>query len=542
MIPCRALNAAWRAASLPAAARFAAALADPGAHQRRTLGALVRRHAASAFGTAHGFASTTDSEDFRRRVPARDWNGFVPWIDRIRGGEARVLTCDPVLRLVPTGGSTGGAKAIPWTAGSAREFQATIAPWIVDLGRAHPAAFAGSAYWSITPPGEADGEQPSDVGFADDTAYLGGPLAALVRPLLATPTALGALRDPQAFIHATLRCLLARGDLTLISVWHPSYLGLLLDAAVASRERLIADIADGGISSPIPPAVRCALGRWLAPDRARAALLQRADWTDPRALWPALALVSCWADAAAAMPARALAARLRGVPIQAKGLLATEAAISLPYRGGPVAAVTGPVIELLGADGEARWLDQAEDGHEYEVLLTTAGGLWRYRIGDRVRVEGFAGRTPRLRFLGRTGATCDLVGEKLDEAFVATCLGRALPMRTAFALLAPNDDGSAGYTLFADTPIDAATLTSLDRALGANPQWRLARRLGQLAEPRAMLVGADAPGRWFAAHARTALGAVKPAALDRRRGWGARLGATMRDPDTDQTGRGDQRQ
>ncbi len=361
---------------------------------------------------------------------------MAPWVERIRRGERHVLGAEAVKRLLPTGGSSGGAKLIPWTAGLAGEFAAVLAPWIADLQRRHPAVLGGPAYWSVSPriPELDGGELP--VGFGDDSAYLGGVCAALVRPLQAAPAALRGFAEVEDFRYATMRCLLARPQLRLISVWHPTFLGLLLDAARRHRGRLLRDLARGGIDLAVPPSLQRALAPWLNAQPRRADELAAVSWDDARQLWPHLAVVSCWADGAAAVPAAALSRQLGGAALQAKGLLATEGAVSIPWGGGTVAAVTGPVLEFLAADGTPHWLDELSDGATYAVAMTTAGGLWRYRIGDLVRVEGFVQRTPCLRFLGRSAAAVDLVGEKLDEAFVAACLAEVAP-QAGFALLAP---------------------------------------------------------------------------------------------------------
>jgi hypothetical protein len=163
-------------------------------------------------------------------------------------------------------------------------------------------------------------------------------------------------------------------------------------------------------------------------------------------------------------------------------------------------------------------------------VLTTGGGLWRYRLGDRVRVDGWCEATPCLRFLGRAGEVCDLVGEKLEEAFVAACLAAVLP-DAGFALLAPNGDGSSGYTLFAERAgVDAAA--RLDAALAANPQWCQARELGQLLRVRTVSVDPVCATRiWIAQRVRTSLGAVKPTALDGDRGWEERLRPARTEPE-----------
>ena len=512
------LNRAWRLACLPGARRFTAALADPGRVQRQRVMELVHRHGHSAFGRYHGFTGITTVEAYRAAVPLHNWNQVSPWIERIRAGERQVLSSETVTRLVPTGGSTGGVKLIPWTRGLARDFAAGIAPWVTDLHASVPGVAGGSAYWSISPQIDQMSESVVPVGFDDDSAYLGGALATLVRPLFAVPAALRHVAEVEAFRYATVRCLLARPDLRLLSVWHPSFLALLLDALLDHRQRLIDDLARGGVSLPLPAKVIRAMAPWLRPAPQRAKQLASVDWNNLRNLWPCLSLVSCWADGSAALPAAALQRRMPGIRFQPKGLLATEAAISIPWQGRHVALMTGAVIEFIDAGGNPRWIDELIDGDVYEVALTTGGGLWRYRLGDQVRVEGFVQRTPCLRFCGRVGVVCDLVGEKLDEGFVAGCL-TAVIGSADFAMLAPNADGGAGYTLFSDCQMVSEDLARLDLALSLNPHWALARRLGQLLPLQAKIVSADAAAIWIRHRATTSQGAVKPCALVADRGW-----------------------
>ncbi|XP_044465608.1 indole-3-acetic acid-amido synthetase GH3.10-like isoform X2 [Mangifera indica] len=46
-------------------------------------------------------------------------------------------------------------------------------------------------------------------------------------------------------------------------------------------------------------------------------------------------------------------------------------------------------------------LSQVKVGQEYEIVLTTFTGLYRYRLGDVVEVAGFHKRTPKLNFICR---------------------------------------------------------------------------------------------------------------------------------------------
>ena len=173
------------------------------------------------------------------------------------------------------------------------------------------------------------------------------------------------------------------------------------------------------------------------------------DLDDPVKLWPRLKLVSCWASAASKPFATELAARLPHATLQPKGLLSTECVVTTPLGITPHG--------YFEFDGD-------------EVIATTASGLYRYRTGDLLR-DG--------EFIGRKGIVSDLVGEKLTEPFVASCL------HDVRGYLFP--DGR-GYVVASEGPVD---LDDVERRLCANPQYAYARKLGQLAPLRATRVPCD---------------------------------------------------
>src|SRR5260370_21747050 len=113
-------------------------------------------------------------------------------------------------------------------------------------------------------------------------------------------------------------------------------------------------------------------------------------------------LVSCWAAADARRGAEALREIFPRALIQPKGLLATEAPVTIPLfeANGFVPLVSDVFIELF--DGvSVRRLHEAEIGSEYELILSQRAGLVRYRIGDRVRATHHFLGPPCLHFIGR---------------------------------------------------------------------------------------------------------------------------------------------
>jgi hypothetical protein len=504
-----AAHLAWAVASAGAWRAFRAALQDPAAAQAAVLRRSLEGNAGTAFGRAHAFARIRTIAEFQRRVPISTYDDLEPFVGRVAAGEDGVLTREPVRRLQPSSGSTAAAKLIPYTRGLQREIARGVNAWIADLYRRRPGLMGGRAYWSITPapPARDLPRAAIPVGFDDDSRYLGGLAATLARAVLLVPPAAGAAAfDLAGFRRTTLRTLLLARDLRLISVWHPSFLTALLDTLAADWDALVDDVARR--------------------DRRRARHLRARGPADVAGIWPRLQLVSCWADGPSAGPAAALAARLPGIDLQRKGLIATEAVVSVPFSDRRPLAVRSHFFEFVAPDGRPRLAHELEPDTDYVVVVTTGGGLYRYRLGDRVRVDGVVGSTPSITFVGRDDRVSDRFGEKLSDGFVAGVIDALFAGRTrpAFAMLAPERtaDGVA-YTLFVDrgAPLPAALATRVERELRRNPHYAWCVDLGQLQPARVAVVGAGAERAYLdACIARGGrLGDVKPVSLDARDDW-----------------------
>ena len=511
-------TAAWVTSALPERRRALAALADPRRAQNQLGDELLALHAESEYLRAHGHRPGEGWERARDRLPPRRYDELAPWIDRVAAGEEGVLTgrgaAARIDRFEPSSGSAAAKKLIPSNAAGRAALARGVSAWIGSLYLDHPALIGGRAYWSISPAiptTRTGGGLP--VGFQEDSAYLGGLSAWLVDQAQVAPGAVSRLQDLEAWRRATLHFLLAAEDLRLVSVWSPSFFGLLLDHLGVVWEATLRSLHDGAVVE--------GLRLRASPRRARA--LGAVSPGDVTRIWPKLGLLSCWADGESAPGARALMARLPGVVLQPKGLLATEGLVSWPLGERHVAASRVCVIELLGGDGRVSALHELSEGDEGAVVITTAAGLWRYQLGDRVVVTGRVGQTPTLRFLGRDDKVVDLRGEKLSDAFVARALTRLCP-RARFRLLAPEGDDPPRYTLFVEGD-DAPLATELDAALAENPHYDWCRRLGQLGPAEVVCIGPGGPEAWVqeAQGRGQRLGDIKPAALSALKDWRARL-------------------
>uniref|UniRef100_A0AAV2LLB1 GH3 domain-containing protein n=1 Tax=Knipowitschia caucasica TaxID=637954 RepID=A0AAV2LLB1_KNICA len=65
-------------------------------------------------------------------------------------------------------------------------------------------------------------------------------------------------------------------------------------------------------------------------------------------------------------------------------------------------------------------------GHNYELLVTNASGLYRYRLGDVVKVVGFHNQCPVVEFQYRRGQMLNVRGEKVTEHLFLGALKKAV--------------------------------------------------------------------------------------------------------------------
>lgn len=529
------VNALWGAASSPAWLGFRRALRTPAVFQERALLAYVRRNADTVFGRAHGFESIRSIREYQQRVPPVSYDEIAPLVYRTARGEGHVLTRTPIERLVPSSGSTAAAKFIPFTRELRGEFTSAIDAWLVDLFRHDPALLGGHSYWSISPAiGMKQGITGSviPIGFDSDSRYLGGARQMLARCILAVPDVLTRLSEVNAFQYLSALFLLHARDLRLVSVWHPSFFGHLLDRIACDRDRLVYDIEHGSVSvsPPLAPELATVLPALFRPNRKRADELRRSS-TNPIDMWPNLSLISCWGDGPSTGAASELAKRCDGIAVQPKGLVATEGIVTIPFEQRHPIAIRSHFFEFVGPDGDVRLAHELQRDTEYKVLLTTGGGLYRYKLGDRVRVDDFVYDTPSLRFVGKDDRVSDLFGEKLSDGFVAGVLERLFSdSAPQFAMVAPSRSGMKfAYTLFLSSDVVARPdlAVSLERELRHNPHYAWCVDLGQLAPARIIRVRPGATSAFVRACTASGqrLGDIKPASLSLANDWSDRLPA-----------------
>jgi len=481
--------------------RLTRAAEEPEAVQRERLAAILRGARGTAFARDHGLTGKEGWEAFRRAVPVRRYDELEPWLSRVVAGERRVLTRQRVTSLLKTSGTTGPAKLLPVTRAYVREVAEGQALWRLALIRDHEEVTKGKALTVVSP--AVEGRTPSGLPYGSNTGRMHDAQPWIVRIRYPVPGRVYAIPDPEARVYTLLRYAL-QARLSTITTANPTTVLLLCRRLAEHREDLAGDLVDGtlrrGPAAALDPVLRKRLHRSL---RRRPA---PADWR-PAHLWP-LATVNCWKGGAAGFFLDRLPDALGGeVPVREVGVTASEGYFAIPMSDddvGGVAWLGGHVLEFVDEAGDPHWAWELENDATYRLIVTTSAGLVRYDLGDVVRVTGFVGRLPCLRFVRKAGSVLSVTGEKVTEDQVVRAMTAALAGR-------PLAGFSVGHRL-AEVPVLRlavegaapdeleALAARFDAALRrANVEYDAKRGSARLGPPEAEVLPDGTYARWRAA-------------------------------------------
>ncbi|TGM46486.1 hypothetical protein EHQ92_00750 [Leptospira biflexa] len=464
---------------------------------------ILKNADGTIFGNNFKLSKKWTIEEYQKQIPISEYFDYEEYLGRILNGESNVLTKSKIKRIGLTSGSSGKMKYIPFTHLLANEFSKSISVWIFGLLSFYPKLLRGRFYFSVSPSGfpEIKNEYVK-IGFDVDGDYLKPWEKIFANQLLVVPEWLGGMEDPDFVLYATALRLLSAKDLTFISVWNPTFIISIFDLIEREKEFLINDLQSGRFSkfeNSVSSKLRNLL-RVCDPIRAKELvniLEKKINWEE---VWPNLNCVSLWTDSFAKNSFLKLREIIPNIQIESKGVIATEGMITIPFyekNRDPISllAYTSHFYEFMDEQGNVFLPQNLSIANEYEVLLTTGGGLYRYRIGDRFLMTGYYHQIPILKFLGRNDDVSDLVGEKLHEGFITNEL---LPELIKFQLTPENSylrgnlkEEKVFYELVIHSNfvgIENSKLTTiLEEVLCRNPYYKYARRIGQLDHAKVLI-------------------------------------------------------
>jgi hypothetical protein len=405
-----------------------------------TLRTILHHNRDTEVGRRYGFATLRTLEDYQRALPLITYEPMRPAMERVARGERNVLTADPLEYLGVTSGTTGQRKLLPMTGSYLRGMQQAGLIGQAAVAEKVPAArrpARGMLLLNAVLHERSEGGLLTD-GFSAIATHRLGRTAAL---LFTSPLDVYRMRAHTEALY--LHLLFGLRERELGSLLVPFASGLLDMVHVLERRGsdLVEDLARGVVRPELglEPDQRRRIQAQLRPDpeRARelALLLQRGPQGLLRRLWPGLAFVSSITGASFSLYTRQLAPYLEGVPLSPSIYGSTESVLGVPLEleQAVYCLMVGraffefiPEQELDAESPRTLLPEQLLEGESYELVLTTQAGLYRYRLGDVVRIVGRHHQAPLMEFLYRRGSLLNLMGEKTSEHAARRSLEEAL--------------------------------------------------------------------------------------------------------------------
>ncbi|XP_073157247.1 indole-3-acetic acid-amido synthetase GH3.6-like [Henckelia pumila] len=436
--------------------------------QTRVLSEILSRNSNVEYLKRHGLNGHTGAETFKKMVPVVSYDDIEPDIKRIANGDSSpILCCEPISEFLTSSGTAGGErKLVPMTGEELRRrasFNNLSKPVMFQcfpgLDRGKLMYFLFVKPESKTPSGlPARAASTSSLRNSDLTAGPHNPFTSPRDTLLC--------QDYFQSMYSQMLCGLCQNKLVLQAgaIFPTSFI-----RAIRFLEEhwslLCDDIRTGSVNSLITdPLVREAVMGILRPDPELADFVEskcrKDSWQGiiPR-LWPNIKFINAIVTGTMSQYVPILDYYGNGLPIVSNIYGSSECFFGInlnplckpsdvSYTFIPTMAYFefSPVNKNDGEEHEELVdLVDVKLGQEYEVVVTTYAGLYRYRVGDVLRVAGFKNNAPQFNFVCRKNVILSIDSDKTDETEIQNAVAKAASHLIPFNL------SVADYTSYADT-------------------------------------------------------------------------------------------
>ena len=443
--------------------------------QKLVLSDIIRTSADTEFGRKYHFDKIKSISDFRKNVPITSWSDYEDYSRRMTNGEENLLFPGQATFFYRTSGTTSDFKFIPESEKEvvarkaltkARYMERVHASSFKALSKVF--SFYNKADMLITKGGIPAGTASGRTGqIAEDNVG-----AKTLGIQAYDPLIVEELED-EALYYTIMRLTIVYDDMGAIMGNNAHMMSVMIDVAREHAKEIIEDIRYGTNKYELSDELASAEKEALTPNPARADELLKLYDEDkfiPRYYWPNLRLASFWLGGSVGVFVNEIKDLLpKKVTYVDTGYGASEAKVNIPISANTPAAplsVFSSFYEFIPEEGgEVLLPEELEDGKTYELLLTTYGGLYRYRIKDYVRVDGFTGTTPNIYFVSKASDVANLTQEKIAGSILINALSDIVSengMRLCIAQIYPDSENTC-YDIYIETDdIDMDTLTFND--------------------------------------------------------------------------------
>jgi len=491
-----------------------------------TLLKLLSENKDTEYGKKYDFANITNIKQFKEIHPLTKYEHYRPYIERMLNGEENILTANRVTFFAMTSGTTsmGKKKIIPNT-----NYRCPF-PWIslieAALSKAFPLTKEFRTQIMIVNANGQEKKTASGVrlGVAG-TARL--PKMMQMNPFpFTSPKGVFELTDVKSatYLHAFYG--LKNPNISSILTTFVTVLLNYFQCIEQHWREMVRDIRYGTISNRdliLPLEIKQSLLEQLQGDRERADELEKIFEAGLEnlalRLWPDLQYTQCLAGGTFSIYVDKCQKYLGSVPIYSRAYGASEGLFGINLwpkehtaRFVPVPQERYteyiPVAQTNSDFPTTLELSELKEGESYEVVMSNFDGLYRYRMGDIIKVVGRYHQLPIYELVGRAGTLLDICGEKITEEMSCSSINRSirgqsynlvdytttidtnfLPPRYIFFV---ELELSSPLSQTATSQLETILARELDRNLqSVNPIYESKRTTRSIGSPKVLLVKKD---------------------------------------------------
>ncbi|CAH8387514.1 unnamed protein product [Eruca vesicaria subsp. sativa] len=452
--------------------------------QRRVLEEILSRNADVEYLKRHGLQGRTDRETFKHVMPVVTYEDIQPEINRIANGDkSKILCSSPISEFLTSSGTSGGERKLMPTIEEELDRRSLLysllmpvmSQFVPGLDKGKGMYFLFIKSESKTPGGLP--ARPVLTSYYKSSHFKNRPFDPYTNYTSPNQTIL--CPDSYQSMYSQMLCGLCQHKevLRVGAVFASGFI-----RAIKFLEKhwpeLTHDIRTGTLSSEITDhSVREAVGEILKPDPKLADFVEseckKNSWQGIiTRLWPNTKYVDVIVTGTMSQYIPTLDYYSNGLPLVCTMYASSECYFGVNLRplckpsevsytliptmayfeflpvhrnNGVTSSISLPKALTEKEQQELVDLVDVKLGQEYELVVTTYAGLYRYRVGDVLRVAGFKNNAPQFSFICRKNVVLSIDSDKTDEVELQNAV------KNAVTHLVPFDASLSEYTSYADT-------------------------------------------------------------------------------------------
>ncbi|CAF2049692.1 unnamed protein product [Brassica rapa] len=440
--------------------------------QKKVIKEILSRNSETEYLKRFGLKGSTDRKTFKNKVPVITYDDIKPEIQRIANGDrSMILSSHPITEFLTSSGTSAGERKLMPTIEEDMDRRQLLYSlqmpvmnlYVPGLGKGKALHFLFVKSESKTPGGLP--ARPVLTSYYKSEHFKKRPYDPY--NVYTSPNEAILCPDSSQSMYTQMLCgLLMRHEVLRLGAVFASGLLRAIRFLQTNWHELVNDISTGTLSSRISdPGIRESMSKILTkPDQELADYIASVCCHDNNwegvitKIWPNTKYLDVIVTGAMAQYIPMLEYYSGGLPMACTMYASSESYFGINLKPmckpSEVSYTIMPnmaYFEFLPHEDaterttELVELADVEVGKEYELVITTYAGLYRYRVGDILQVTGFYNSAPQFKFVRRKNVLLSIESDKTDEAELQKAV------ENASMLLEEQGTRVIEYTSYADT-------------------------------------------------------------------------------------------